>query len=100
MFVPFTVNSQVGIGSAGALRPGTASSDVLSSSFPSAVKASNFAGQPVEPHSTSVTEEQPFVNCARTGIGSSAIALKIPFLPDGNCGKNMSRALAWLLVGG
>src|SRR5665213_1817817 len=100
MFVPFTVNSQVGIGSPGDLRPGMDSSEALSSSLPSASKASNFAGQPVEPHNSSVTEVQPLVNCARTGIGSSAIALKIPFLPDGGCGKNMSRALAWLLVGG
>src|SRR5450755_2594581 len=100
MFVPFTVNSQVGMGSPGALRPGMVSSNALSSNLPSASKASNFAGQPVEPHNTSVTEEQPLVNCARTGIGSSAMALRIPFLPDGRCGKNISRALAWLLVGG
>src|SRR5450432_101785 len=99
MFVPFTVNSQVGIGSPGALRPGIVSSDALSSSLPSALKASNRAAQPVEPHNTSVAEEQPLVNCARTGIGSSAMALRIPFWPDGGCGKNISRALALLLVG-
>src|ERR1017187_2236673 len=100
MFVPFTVNSKVGIGSPGALRPGIVSSDASSSSLPSASKASNRAAQPVEPHNTSLTQEQPLVNRARTGIGSSAMALRIPLWPDGMCGKNMSRALALLLVGG
>src|SRR6185312_14503406 len=46
-----------------------------------------------------VTDEQPLVNLARTGIGSSAIALRIPFRPEGGCGKNISRDLALLFVG-
>ena len=71
----------------------------MSTSFPSASKASSRAVQPVEPQNTTVTEETPVGNRARTGIGSSAIALRIPFRPEGMCGKNMSFALALLRVG-
>lgn len=46
-----------------------------------------------------VTEAQPLVKLARTGMGSSAMALRIPLRPEGACGKNINRALALLLVG-
>ena len=86
MLAAFTVRVKIGIGSPGALRPGTDSSRARSTTLPSASKASTRAGVPVDPHIARVTDETGLGKVARTGIGSVAIAQTIPLWPEARWG--------------
>jgi hypothetical protein len=47
-----------------------------------------------------VTRDAGFGKRTSTGIGSSAIAFRMPFRPVFRCGKNITLATALLLAGG
>lgn len=98
MRLPFTVIVKVGTGSAGALRPGTDSKAARSTTLPSASKASNTAGVPVDPQNEIVTDETGLGNVARTGIGSVAIAQTMPLWPVERWVKNINDALSLRLL--
>src|SRR4029077_469520 len=99
MRLAFTVMVKIGTGSPGALRPGTDSRLARSSTLPSESNASRRAGVPVDPQNETVTEETGAGKVARTGIGSSAIAHKIPLRPVPTCGKNMTKPFALDFLG-
>src|SRR4249919_2747022 len=96
----FTVMVKMGTGSPGSLRPGTDSSAARFTTLPSESNASNTAGVPVDPQNETVTEETGVGKVARTGIGSSAMAHRIPLRPVATCGKNMTSPLALDFLGG
>src|SRR5690606_8639125 len=95
-----TVSSMNGTGSDGCLRPGTAATDVVSTTSPFSSSASSTAGTPVEPQSTRVTDDTLVGNVASTGMACSvAIAFRMPLRFVAMCGKNMIRPAALLFVG-
>src|SRR3954463_5442832 len=71
----------MGTGSPAALRLGTDSRLVRSTTLPSLSKASSRAGIMVDPQNETVTEETGFGKVVRTGIGSVAMADAIPLWP-------------------